>query len=333
MHIWMPMIKTGTGAEVYAKRLSSGLISRGHEVQLELYPHFLQYCPWLAPAFLPAKCEIIIANSWSAKAFERSGVPLVTIMHHVVHGSDLRPYKSLPQKAFHAGFIRPMESAAIAASKAIVAVSESTANATRAEFGYSSVHTILNAVDTEFFKPNGNKSRDSRTPLRLLFVGKPSRRKGFDTVASFCEAMGSRAELVMAGPAQEEILPCVQAIRLGRVTDCELRDEYRKADFLLLPSHVEGFGYVAAEAMACGTPVLCLAGGAVEEVVCPPNGGILLNPEDLTASAETVCKIANDPDQMMNLRRNARSIAMDRFTVGRWLDEFESLLSSLVPAH
>jgi len=41
---------------------------------------------------------------------------------------------------------------------------------------------------------------------------------------------------------------------------------YSACDVLVQPSLVEGFGYPVAEAMACGTPVVCSDGGALPEV-------------------------------------------------------------------
>lgn len=44
---------------------------------------------------------------------------------------------------------------------------------------------------------------------------------------------------------------------LGRLDDADLRDFLAGAETLLIPSHVEGFGLPALEALACGTPVVC----------------------------------------------------------------------------
>lgn len=337
MHIWMPTIETGTGAEVYVRRLADGLIARGHEVTLDLAPHVFQYCPWLAPISCPERCDLIVANSWSAPAFAVPGVPLVTILHHVVHQPAPEGTRSLAQQIFHRGFVLPMEKSALRQSKRVVVVSETTATATRAVFGQCPLFTVLNGVDTDFFRPDGKCSTGKRAdPVRLLFVGKPSRRKGFDIVIDLVRELGDDADLTLVGPEGESGFPDFPATRLGRISREALREAYRAADFLLLPSRVEGFGYAAAEAMACGTPVACLAEGAVAEVVSPPRGGVAIDPGDIAGSAKAMRRIKADPVAHGDLRIAARAIALDRFSEERWLDEMEGVLlgaadSSQVP--
>lgn len=66
--------------------------------------------------------------------------------------------------------------------------------------------------------------------------------------------------------------------RLGFVPDDELAALYRGALCLVFPSLYEGFGIPAAEAMACGTPVVTSAGSAMADIV--GEAGVLVDPLD-----------------------------------------------------
>jgi len=64
-------------------------------------------------------------------------------------------------------------------------------------------------------------------------------------------------------------------------SDEELRALYGAAAFLLFPSRAEGFGLPVAEAIACGTPVVCSNAGSLPEVAgaC----ATLCDPDDVDA--------------------------------------------------
>jgi glycosyltransferase involved in cell wall biosynthesis len=71
--------------------------------------------------------------------------------------------------------------------------------------------------------------------------------------------------------------------RLGFVPDEELASLYRGARCLAFPSIYEGFGIPAAEAMACGTPVVTTRASAMAEVV--GEAGVLVDPYDAASIA------------------------------------------------
>lgn len=63
------------------------------------------------------------------------------------------------------------------------------------------------------------------------------------------------------------------------VSETDLAAIYRGAEALVIPSHYEGFGLPALEAMACGTPVLAANTTSLPEVL---NGaGLLFDPTDV----------------------------------------------------
>ena len=60
----------------------------------------------------------------------------------------------------------------------------------------------------------------------------------------------------------------------------------------MLPSHYEGFGLTALEAMACGTPVVASDRTALPEVV--GDAGLLVDPDDAEAMAAGIERAMDD---------------------------------------
>lgn len=91
-----------------------------------------------------------------------------------------------------------------------------------------------------------------RPGVRLLVAG------GGDT-----EGPERRAALALA----EDLGVAARVTWLGPVAQPALAAVYRAADLLVVPSRYESFGLAALEALACGTPVVATAVGAMDRVI------------------------------------------------------------------
>nr|WP_240003389.1 D-inositol-3-phosphate glycosyltransferase [Streptomyces cinnamoneus] len=74
-----------------------------------------------------------------------------------------------------------------------------------------------------------------------------------------------------------------------------LADWYRAASVLVMPSHSESFGLVAAEAQACGTPVVAAAVGGLPVAVRDGVSGFLIDGHDPADYATALGRFANEP--------------------------------------
>lgn len=160
----------------------------------------------------------------------------------------------------------------------VICVSDATAREVRTRWGVERLDVIGNGVD-DHFKP-GDADAERRWASAafgldgpfVLHVGSLEPRKGLDVlIAAAASAPGWR--LVLAGqPAHqgEQILAAARdagAAWLPDVDDDALARLYRAAAVVAVPSLYEGFGMVALEAMASGTPVVVAAGaGALDEL-------------------------------------------------------------------
>ncbi|WP_026328774.1 D-inositol-3-phosphate glycosyltransferase [Streptomyces sulphureus] len=74
-----------------------------------------------------------------------------------------------------------------------------------------------------------------------------------------------------------------------------LADWYRAASVLVMPSHSESFGLVAAEAQACGTPVVAAAVGGLPVVVRDGASGFLIDGHEPAQYASALRRFVEQP--------------------------------------
>ncbi len=92
----------------------------------------------------------------------------------------------------------------------------------------------------------------------------------------------------------------------GKIDTDKLVQQYSEATMLVVPSIYEGFGLPAAEAMACGAPVISTTAGALPEVV--GDAGILVPPGDTRAIVEAIKTLLDDE----NRRRQLGALGKER---------------------
>jgi glycosyltransferase involved in cell wall biosynthesis len=98
---------------------------------------------------------------------------------------------------------------------------------------------------------------------------------------------------------------------LGRLTDEQIRDEYRRATAVLLPGE-EDFGIVPVEAQACGTPVVALARGGALETVRNDDTGVLFREPTVDSMAGALERAGRLTFDRGRIRANAERFSRER---------------------
>ena len=120
----------------------------------------------------------------------------------------------------------------------------------------------------------------------------------------------------------------------GYIPDERLPTYYQAADFFLLPTKaLEGFGLVAVEALACGTPVLGTPVGAIPEILGELQPDLMfegIGPEDIARGILKHLERAQaDPQGYEALRRRCRDYVTARFGWDRIVERLEQELLKL----
>ncbi|NOT27032.1 MAG: glycosyltransferase [Acidobacteria bacterium] len=143
-------------------------------------------------------------------------------------------------------------------------------------------------VDTTFFHP-----ADITPGRHFLIVSALVPYKRIDLAMAACEQLGASLRVVGDGPerARLERRAGSNVTFLGRLTDSEVRDEYYKAQAVLLPGE-EDFGIVTVEAQACGRPVVALARGGALETVIDGETGVLAAQADAASFSAALDRVS-----------------------------------------
>ena len=161
---------------------------------------------------------------------------------------------------------------------------------------------IYPPVDTEKFYRDGSNPNNY-----YLAVGRLLHYKRFDLIVDVFAALGLPLKIVGSGPEEENLKAKiakygVENIELVPFIDTEggLRKLYNQAKAVIFPQ-VEDFGLVAAEAQACGAPILAYGVGGALEIVKNGTTGVLFDkqtPEALIGAIHSFEKLDFDREKI-----------------------------------
>ncbi|MCK9995274.1 MAG: glycosyltransferase family 4 protein [Candidatus Krumholzibacteria bacterium] len=199
------------------------------------------------------------------------------------------------------------------------------------------VHLLYKGIDTDRFRPSPKRYA---TPV-VGFVGQLIERKGIRDLMEAWTIIDSEARsdhpvlrLAGEGPLREEILAWRDT--LARPAGVELAGFVEKVEtfhqglsMLLMPSLSEGFGLAAAEASACGIPVIATATSSLPEIVIHEKTGLLVPPRDPVTLAGAVRTLLNDPGLGHRLGLNGRARIVTEFSRDRTLERLLELTGGI----
>lgn len=242
------------------------------------------------------------------------------------HGGDLN---KMAKKGpfFHAQTKRILEEAAH-----VIAVGQDLEKQIINDYQISKEKVTLLSMGVDrslFFEQSKEEARKQLglAPDRthLLYVGNLIEEKGLlDLVEAYAllREKGKKADLHLVGPKRQAAFydRLQQKIASFGIADGvffhgakpqkEVAQWMNAADVFVLPSHTEGFGLVAVEAMACGTPVVGTDVGGLRYLL-GDGVGVTVPPRNPKRLSEEMLKVLTDREQRIQLIEKGRERARE----------------------
>jgi glycosyltransferase involved in cell wall biosynthesis len=272
---------------------------------------------------------------------ERAGLPVVGVIHHPVR-RDLELALAAEPKWGMRLLIRQwysfltMQERVAPQLRRVIMVSEASRRDTEAYLNVEQRRSVAIplGVDADVFRP---APFAGRRPSRLVTTASADTPlKGLTVLIEAYAAMVAARpalELVVVGRLREG--PTAELLdRLGLrdkvrfehdLTGAQMATLFGEATICVTPSLYEGFGLPAAEAMACGAPVVVTDGGALPEVV--GDAWVVVPAGDARALAEAITALLDDEPRRRTLGAAAVKRAQTCFSWDLVAERYEAILT------
>ena len=225
----------------------------------------------------------------------------------------------------------------------IITVSQDSAREITKAFGVppEKIRVVYNGLDSQEFAPIPGLVKK---PNNLIFVGNSEdRKKGLLYLLQALPDLPQEVTLTVVdgGAPQRSFAPMLTekyniAHRVhftGKIGPGDLARLYCSAEVAVVPSLYEGFGFPAAEAMACELPVVSSTAGALPEVVGKDGAGILVPPRDARSLAQAILYLLRDPKLRKKMGKAARQRVLHHFTWENAARQMVAVYQEAIDAH
>jgi alpha-1,6-mannosyltransferase len=208
--------------------------------------------------------------------------------------------------------------------------------------GFPGVRWVGLGVDVDVFRPVEGPRPDAGAPLTVSYVGRLSPEKELGLLIEIWDDVhartGARLRLIGAGPSRaafERFAQTRPSVTVEPYLDqpADVAAVLASSDVVVLTSSTETFSLATAEALACGTPVVGPARGAVGELVVESGGGLAFTAGSSSALGHALrTLLALDPEARRAAGKSRRAHILRHFTwdrVGaRLADAYGAVLES-----
>ncbi|MEP6705008.1 MAG: glycosyltransferase family 4 protein [Acidobacteriota bacterium] len=344
------------GGERHVAGLSNELVKRGHEVYAAVVSaspltDILQDVPRHNIAEFPLRNALDISTAISVAKFVRANrvelinahfakdypvaaaaarfarVPFV-ITRHVL----------FPMNRLHRIFLRDVSY--------VLAPSNAVAGNLRSQglFPTHKIVTIRYGLDVDDFPI---RSRGFAETLCIGSIGNLDPVKGFDVLIRGAEIVskqkpGVKFKIVGEDRSRDRrhekaIRRLITDMNLGSLVELagwsnNVSDMLAGFDIFISASRSESFGFVIAEAMLTGIPVIATETEGAREIISAPSLGRLVPIDSSQGLANAILELLNDSNKRSELGQHGRDHVKKNFSLQRMVDETEKLYQRIITA-
>jgi glycosyltransferase involved in cell wall biosynthesis len=261
------------------------------------------------------------------------GVKLITS----VHGADIFPDGTLRKQISRAlGFL-------LYSSDLIVTPSRSFQRTFSRAFPDLAGKTtfIHNGVDLAELDDHFARTADAIPGPYVFCISAYKEQKAIDVlIRAFKKVheVDPAVKLVIVGPGPLRSDFAKLAVSLGIQSQIELHGPKNRAEVtallrgckvFVLPSRFETFGIVILEAMAFSKPVVATTAGGIPEIIEHGKNGMLVQPDDPDALAESLIRLLKDGALQQRLGESGYATAHERFGSDQTAAKYESAFAKV----
>lgn len=162
-----------------------------------------------------------------------------------------------------------------------------------------------------------------KAPIRLQIIGGEPDQVDFETQHAVSKEL---QEAVKGIEHQVDFLGCLPPDRLATY--------FRNSLAVIVPSYYESFGMVAAEAQACGSPVIASNVGGLGDIVINNETGLQVKPNNTSELASAMGLFIKRPDIASQLGKKAARFAQQNFNwkvIAKKVDKLYEGISQTLP--
>jgi glycosyltransferase involved in cell wall biosynthesis len=278
------------------------------------------------------KIDLFLAPENTAPFFLPSSVRLVLVLHDTIMLQGFRQRELKPR--LMDVYIRRQVPASVSRAEVILTVSEYSRADILRIFPEANVRVIPCTIPESWFD---SAPIEAREDFLLMVTSSAPHKNAEGAITGYAQyarlAGKSAAPMKIVGLSREaaSYKPLLEELGIADLVcfmpfldEGELRNLYRKARAVIVPSLAEGFGIPVLEAMASGTPVLCSKAASLPEV-----GGtapFYFDPHKASDIGSAVESVMND----VSLRQTMAGLGLQRAqdfhpsVVSKVVDEFWS---------